>query len=40
MDVALLWLADKGVLHSCVAYQHGIPGGEGRHVSHGPGLSQ
>ena len=40
MDVALLRLTHKCVMHGGVTYQHGIAGAEGRHISHCSALSQ
>ena len=40
MDVALLWLAYKSVLHGGVAHEHCISRGQGWHVCHGPCLTQ
>ena len=40
VNVALLRLADKGVLHGCVTHEHGILRGQGWHVNHSTCLTQ
>ncbi len=40
VNVALLWLANKGVLHGSVPHEHCIAGCEGGHVYHCPCLAQ